>query len=453
MSTSPPYVDALARFASRTRFEDLPDRVVTRAKHALVDTLAVIAAGMRMPELRALAAKQLDGAASGHAWLVGAGVRANPLDAAMLNGTAGAFLDFDEGNTRAHGHPGIQVLPAALAVAQTRGASGRDFLTAFLVGYEIGGRIGAASQMRLIVNPHGTFGVTGAAVAVARLTGLAPDRYRELINIAGSTAIAANRNTMKNGATVRNWYAGHSGFMGQQAVRLVEAGFTGPLDGPGTTFGMVLGEAFDPAVALEGLGRDWLIESSYLKLHPTARYAHSAIDALLDALPDHPAQWPRADDIERIDVRAYRLAAFLAAKDITHWFGTRFSVPFALATIVHHRRSGLDCFDERAIRVPAIRTLTERVQLSEDDAFTAEYPRRQRVELRVVLRDGRVLEGRCEITSGEPERPHPPGALEAKYDALAVPIWGERGARALYEQCMTLDRVANLRDFPHGLEP
>src|SRR5919202_1367451 len=100
--------------------------------------------------------------ASGSSWVIGTGRRAAALDAALLNGTAGTWLELDEGNLFAKGHPGIQVVPAAVALAQERGSSGADLLAAVALGYEISARISRAANVRLSVHPHGTYGVIGA---------------------------------------------------------------------------------------------------------------------------------------------------------------------------------------------------------------------------------------------------------------------------------------------------
>ncbi len=105
--------------------------------------------------------------------------------------------------------------------------------------------------------------------------------------------------------------------------------------------------------AIAGLGSEWLIAQSYFKLHPIGRYAHSAIDALEDLLAKVAGGRLDIAQIERIEVRAYMLAASLAGKNIVSSFGARFSVPFALASILYHGRSGLKSFDEAAVANPA----------------------------------------------------------------------------------------------------
>jgi len=446
----PDYLEQLAAFVGTTPYDAIAPQVLARTKEILVDTLPVIATGMRTPQLVALSSKQIAAAAPGTAWVIGSGRTSNRLDAAMLNGIAGAWLDYDEGNFLANGHPGMQVIPAALAVAQELHLGGRELLATIALAYEVVARIGMATKIKLIINPHGTFGVVGAALATARLTGLPPARLRDLASLAASSCMATNRHTMLDGATVRNWYAGHSGFMGQMAVRLAEAGFSGPADGVNTTFSLVLGDGFTPAVAVDRLGERWLLTEGYLKLYPTARYVHSAIDALFDALALAPGGRLDPTRIARIDVRAYRLAAYLANKTPKDWFGTRFSIPFALATLLVGGREGLDAFSDEAVADPAVMALASRIEVEEDAAHTAVYPAEQRVTLRIDMQDGSHYAGRCAITSGEPTRPHDPAALAHKYRTLAEPLWGTARAARLHEALMNIEDckdVSRLVDF------
>lgn len=444
VSEPPDYLDRLARFVGETRAAAIPAPVLERTRQILADSFAVYAAGMQCPELVALGERLRAAGAPGRAWVIGAGSTTNALDAAMLNGTAGAWLDFDEGNTLANGHPGVQVIPAALAVAQERAIGGREFLATVALAYEVVARIGMATTPKVIVNPHGTYGVVGAALAVARLSGMAPARLRNLASLAASACMATNRHTMRDGATVRNWYAGHSAFMGQMAVRLADSGFSGPADGVNTTFSLVLGEGFAPEAAVDGLGERWLLTEGYLKLYPTARYAHSAIDALFDALSRVPGARLDPQAIERIEVRAYRMAAYLANKAPKDWFGTRFSVPFAIATLIVGGRDGLAAFGNEAVADRRVMDLAGRVEPIEDAQFTAAYPAAQRVAITIRMRDGSVHTGHSEITSGEPQRPHDPAALERKYRDLAEPIWGAARAAQLHDAIMRIDACADV---------
>jgi 2-methylcitrate dehydratase PrpD len=441
------YLQELAAFACRTRLADLPAKVLERTRWVLADSLPVIAAGMQQPEMRALLRF---GFRRGRSWVLGTGQRADCLDAALLNGTAGTWLELNEGNLIAKGHPGIQVVPAALALAQESGASGEALLMSIAVGYEVSSRISRAAQMKISVHPHGTWGTLGAAVAAARLKGFGERRMVELINVSATMGMATSRQTLLDGATVRNIFTGHSGYMGLTAARLVECGFTGEADSPASVYGKVLADGFDPAKATENLGREWILGQGYFKLHPTGRYVHSAIDALEDALSGGPLDIAR---IERIDVKAYKLAAMLKEQRVTSSFGARFSVPFALATILYHGRSGLAAFEQAAVDNPQIQALAARVHVQEEASHTARYPTEQVVDLRIVMSGGQVREGHCTITKGEPARPHTPEELRAKFMQLGAPIWGEAVAQRLLGGCLELEQEPDFSRFAEGFDP
>jgi 2-methylcitrate dehydratase PrpD len=240
--------------------------------------------------------------------------------------------------------------------------------------------------------------------------------------------------------------------MGLMATRLIECGFTGEIDSPATVYGKVLSDTFDPAKVIAGLGSEWLIAQSYFKLHPTGRYVHSVIDALDDLLAQAPGARLDAGQIERIEVRAYALAAMLAEKHVVSSFGARFSVPFALASILVHGRPGLKCFEDAAVANPQIQALAQRVDMREDKTFTARYPAEQPVTLRIVLKDGAAFEGRCGVTKGEPANPHKPEELRGKFFDLGEPVWGGSVTRSLFEGLMDLENIASFGEFSKRFE-
>ena len=445
--STPPYLEELSDFICSTALADIPAAAKDRARWVIADCIPVIAAGMQQPEMRALVARHLEHGASGTAWVIGAGRRAGALDAALLNGTAGTWLELDEGNLFAKGHPGIQVVPAAIALAQERGASGADLLLAVALGYEASARVSRAAQVRLSIHPHGTYGVMGAAIAAGRLKGFNAGQMRELLNVAATMGMATSRQTLLDGATVRNIFTGHSGYMGLTAARLVECGFTGEVDGVGNVYGKVLSDSFKREAVTSGLGSEWLITQNYFKLHPTGRYVHSAIDALEDLLRNVPGGRLNIDLIKAIRVRTYMLAAMLAEKNVVSSFGARFSLPFALASILYHGRSGLASFDEQAVANPKIRALTALVDLQEDERHTARYPDEQPCDLLITLTDGTTLEGHCTVMKGEPANAHRPEELARKFFELGTPVWGEAITKRLFEGLGNLESIPDFGAF------
>lgn len=443
----PPYLDTLSHFLCSTTLDGLTAEAMERARWIIADCIPVIAAGMQQPEMKAFVAKHLASAASGNAWVIGAGRRTAAIDAALLNGTAGTWLELDEGNLFAKGHPGIQVVPAAIALAQETRISGADLLLAVALGYEVSARVSRAAEVRLSIHPHGTYGVMGAAIAAGRMKQFNAAQMRELLNVAATMGMATSRQTLLDGATVRNIFTGHSGYMGLTAVRLVECGFTGEIDGVGNVYGRVLSDTFDREAVTSGLGTQWLITQNYFKLHPTGRYVHSAIDALEDLLKNVPGGRLDFHDVREIKVRTYMLAAMLAEKHVVSSFGARFSLPFALASILYHGRSGLANFDEQAVANPEIRALAALVDLREEEEYTARYPQEQRCDLQIALADGTIWEGRCTVMKGEPANPHRPEDLEKKFFDLGMPVWGEKVTKQLFAGISGLENIPDFGAF------
>jgi len=436
------YLDQLCDFLAGCRFADLPAEVISHSRVVAADTIAAIAAGAQEPEVRKLTAGQT-GVASAPASVIGSGLRNEPQKAAFLNGTAGTFLEMDEGNQYCRGHPGIHALPSALAFAEANHLSGAELIKAMVLGYEVGARIGIASQLRPSMHPHGTWGTVGAAVAVAALAGADAATMRRTINVASSLGLATSRQTMLQGGTVRNSYAGVSGQMGLLARDLVEAGFTGERDGLASIYGQVVSESFAPEAMTDGLGDRWEIARNYFKRHSCCRYNHGALDALAKVSAQRPGGL-KADDIEHVDVVTYSLAAQLSGKDPQNTLAGKFSVPFAIATTIINGSSGMMSFTLDQVGNEAIKALAARVDVREDPKLTAMMPRFRPAEVTVTFRDGTRLSGSAKTNRGDSEDPYSDTEITEKYFELTARAWERPTAEAIYADIMRLDEIADV---------
>lgn len=138
------------------------------------------------------------------------------------------------------------------------------------------------------------------------------------------------------------------------------------------------------------------------------------------------------------------MAASLAHADVRSEFGARFSLPFALASLLCHGRAGLDNYDAAAVADPKIRALARRVEVAEDPDFTRAFPARQPTEVTVVLADGVELSHRTDFHPGEAQNPLGPHAARDKFLALAAPVWGRPTAERLYDRVLDLERVSDV---------
>ena len=425
------YLDRLSQFATQLDYRALDEQVQEQVGWILADTVAAMAAGSAEPEVQAIAKRQPQAQAAD---LIGLNRRSTCEAAAFINGTAGTFLEMDEGNRFSRGHPAVHVIPAALALSQERAASAQDFLAAIVVGYEVGSRLGAASQLRGSMHPHGTWGTMGAAAACARIAHLGDQAMRETINIAASLSTATSKQTMLEGGLVRNTYAGLSNRNGLLALELAECGFTGERDGPASLLGQIISERFDPAAVVQDLGQDWHLMHNYFKLHSCCRYNHGTLDAL-----DHlGANLPRAGDIAHIAVSTYHLAAELSDPTPANTLAAKFSVPFAVATRIVHGSSALSSFTWEAVRNRAVLALAQKVVVREDKAMNARLPHERPAHVRMLLTDGSVREAAVGVNRGDDASPYTDAELHGKFMSLCTRVWSPEQAQLLYQATVAL---------------
>lgn len=432
------YLDDFAQFAHGGD----PGEAV-RAKTALIlaDTVGAIVGGAAEPEVQALR-DRLTADAPGPCAVIGTGRTASAAVAALLNGTAGTTLEMDEGNQFAKGHPAIHVMPAILAEAARRDVSGRALLDACAVGYEAAARVGIAGRLRGTMHPHGTWGAIGAAVGVLRLRGAGAGLIREAMNMAASLGSTTSRRTMLEGGTVRNVFAGVSNQMGLLAVELAGVGYSGDSDGVGHVFGKVAGEGFDPAAMTEALGTRWEVMRNYFKMHSCCRFNHAALDALDQIRLAEPALDPAA--VESIEVVSYAFAAELDDPAPRNVLAAKFSVPFAMATVLVNGSSGVQSFTQDKVDDPATRALAARVTVVEDPEMTARLPDQRPARVTLRLTDGRVLSATTETNRGDWAAPYPVEEIKAKYMSLATRGWTEAASASVWDGIHALPEAPSI---------
>lgn len=457
----PPYLKTLSDYICQMRLEDLPPAVTERGCRIVADCLPLTAAGMQIREMREFARRQLACEPKGAASVIGFGVRTEPKIAALLNGTAGTWLEMVEENLYAKGLPAIQVVPAALAIAEEQRASGRDLLLAVILGYEAGCRISRATKTKMALHPSGTFGVICAAVAAAKLLGLDARAMTEVINVSATLGLATSRKAIIDGATVGRVYSGESGYQGILAVEMVQSGITGEVDGTQSVYGSIYADSpevvsripqmpkasFEPERVIANLGTEFLITEGFIKMHACARSIHPALDLIEDVMAHCPGGRLDPREIERIDFNAYISPTTLHGKTPQTPFAARFSLPFAVASLIYHGRGALANFGEEAFANPVIHALAQRVEIRENPEYTKLFPFKQPCDVSVTLKDGRVLEARAEYTRGDPKNPRSTAELTTKFFDVAQLVWERAHAQRIFDGVMALPAMGDVRAF------
>jgi 2-methylcitrate dehydratase PrpD len=449
------YLDRLAALVCAVRFGDLRDGAISASRAVTLDTIGAILAGSRLAEnarLGALAAER-----SGHrtATVIGQAGRAEPMLAALANGTAGVSLEMDEGNRWGGGHPAIHVLPAALAVAEETGAGGQRLIEGLIAGYEVTSRLGGATTQRDNVHSHGTWGTIGAAVAVARVLGLGAAEVRAAINLAASMSPANTWTPCMEGATIRNVYAGRAGLNGILAVHLLRCGYTALRDGPSDVYGTILADRFDAPSTLDGLGAGpvpdvFRIERNYFKFHACCYYNHSTLDAVLAITRQEQV---RPEAIERIDVTSF---PFPAARMIdpapSTMLAAKFSVPYAVAAAIVLGRTDVAAFSDPPREEGRIQNLARHVHLEGNPALSLRSAD-VTAQVAITLRDGRVLSAETTIARGDALNPVQSNERHAKFLSLAAGALGAERSREVVAAVGRLDEMKDVRELTGMLAP
>ena len=355
----------LARRACALRYDDLPPTAIHWAKVGLLDYIGVTVAGSTEPAPR-LALEALGAPGAGASAVFGMGRRLNGLDAALVNGTASHALDFDDCNNTFGGHPSVPLLPALFALADEIGASGRDFMLAYVTGFEVETKIALGVHFHHYTkgwHPTATLGTFGAAAAGAKLMGLDEACTATALAIAASLAsgIKANFGTM-----VKPLHVGHCTRNGLYAAQLARAGFTA---NPDTVFehkqgflNVFNGEGtYDVARMLARWADplDIVDPGIAIKQYPCCGSTHSALDAMLALVRKHDL---KPDQVDRIDVWTHpRRLEHTNRPAPKSALDAKFSVQYCLARAVTDRRIMIEHFEGETYRDAAPQKLLARV--------------------------------------------------------------------------------------------
>ena len=429
-------VKEFANFIEKSADIEIPNATLHSAKLIVADCLGAIVGGMAEPEIRMLAESKGDNVFE----ILDGTKRVADETISFLFGTAGTVLEMDEGHQFAKGHPGMHIFPALLAAARNREFSGEEFLRAFIIGYDVGARIGLASNLNPNMHPHGTWGGLGAAAGLAVMNKMNAQEASEYLNIVSSLTLATSRKTMLEGATVRNSYTGVSNKMAHVGLMLLKAGFTGEQDGIKSIFGSVVSNKFDDKSAVELLGKRFEVSRNYFKLHACCRYNHAALDALWKIIEQH-SEVKNINQIEKIEVQSYNLAAELKDQNPRNVLACKFSVPFAIATTLANLDSGVLSFTENMRTNKNIQNLCQKVTIVEDTNMTGKLPNLRPANVYIQMANGSTFKAQVTTNRGDWQDPYSEEELKQKFISLTTRLWSQKKALNVYSKSMKLEKI------------
>jgi len=430
----------LARRTAGLTFDDLPRPVVDRAKACLLDWIGSALCGSTSPTaaLALGAVRQMAG--TGPATLVGARQAAPPFGAAFYNGAVAAVDEIDDVHEEASLHPGIVVIPAALAMAEGQRASGRRLLTAVVAGYDMVVRVARAAGASHYAYWHttGTCGTFGAAAAAGSILGLDSSAMTMALGLAGTQAAGLWESLNGEATMAKHLHSAKAASSGILAALLAREGFRGSptiLEGP-KGFLAASSEATpeDLKRLTAGYGRPFLITRNFFKRYACCRAGFEGVE-VIERLREADSR--ALETIRRIIVtmKPQRLWLVRNRNPVTA-FDAKFSLPFCMALMARRGRLAAADFTAANRKDPAVRRFMQKIALVADPAC----PVKARIEIQ--FRDGtppHVAEPVCQ----SPELP----AVAQKFVETLTPLLPRPRIERLLSVVDRLDRMESLAEL------
>lgn len=411
----------LARFAATLSLSQIPEAVRRRAEDLFLDWFACVLAGRRGEPVQALERYVERHARAGDAELLTSRRCVDPLFAAMLNAGASHMVEQDDVHNGSVFHAAAVVFGPALAIAQSRNASGAQMLEAIVAGYEVGIRVGEFLGRSHYKRFHttATAGCIAAAATAGRLLDLDAER---MLWAFGSAATQAGGlwEYLKEGAQSKQLHCAHAAMAGITAAELAADGFTGArraLEGTGG-MGAAMSQDADPARLVDGLGSRWTLAESSFKFHASCRHTHPAGDALLALMQreglDH-------DDIAEVCCGVHQSALDvlgpITQPQSVHQ--SKFSMGTVLGLLAVYGKAQLPDFEQNYLE-PRVVALRNKVRMQLDPEVDGAYPARWIGKVWVTSTDGRRFESRIDEPKGDPGNTLSRIELEDKARRLAA---------------------------------
>jgi 2-methylcitrate dehydratase PrpD len=448
----------LARYCNRMKFNDLSDEVIDCVKYRFLDFISVACRGSKEDPSQTTY-RFVREMGKGEGVIVGTREKAPYLYSALANGTSSHSIEMDDVNNEASLHPGVVVFPSALAAGEMAGASGKRFILAVVLGYEVMIRLGSAlgpeNSYKRGFHPTGTCGTFGSSVASSKILGLQEEEILNAIGISGSQA-AGSMEYLAQGAWTKPFHAGWAAHSGMVATLLSRKGFKGPrsiLEGR-DGFLHAYSAGADPSKVLEGIGSSFQILQTSVKIHACCRYMHSPIDAVLKIVKENNL---RPEQVKKITVGVLRAGAHLIAEPIESKYNpqsivdAQFSMPFGAAAALLYGKAGLKEFQPSTIRSKPVGEMMRKVECIVDPELDRTFPKQWRATAEILTEDEKRYSTTVEYPKGDPENPLSWEEMIKRFHDLTGPILKKDQRSKIVEAVERLDGIKDMRKWSSQL--
>ncbi len=438
---------ALVEFVSGLRFAALDAEVRHYARRHLLDTVGVMISGAAADVATRAEAMLATVRPDGRIPVPGRTRRADLLDATFLGGTAAHGIELDDGYRQGSVHPGCAVVPAVLAVGYDIGASGEAVIEATVAGYETAIAIARACHPELRqrgFHPTGACAVFGAAAAAAKLRRLPLPRIADAFGIAASSA-AGLFAFVNGGADIKRLHAGNAACHGVQAALLAEQGVQGPPDVIESRDGFLQAFAFGRTDKARPISVPpsvpFGITDCYIKPYACCRHLQPAVEALIGLCREKNIS---PDEVVRIDVDTYRIAAEHAHTGWGDFASAQLSFPYLIGLALRFRAIRLEHFGEEIRREPMFDEIARKLHVTATPEVDRLYPQLRPARVKVTTVRG-VFAGHAAEALGSRLAPLDDAGLRQKFEELATPALSRARAASLCALLWEINACPNIQ--------
>jgi 2-methylcitrate dehydratase PrpD len=446
-------------FVQDTRFDDIPEDVIALGKKSILDGLGLALSGSVAKSGELVRRHLTDlGLKGGPSTVIGSDMKVTPRFAAFANGVGIHADDYDDTQLavapdRVYGlltHPTAPALPAALAMAEALGRSGRDMLLAYHLGVEVECKIAEAINPRHYqtgFHATATCGTFAAAAAAAKLLGLDAEATARAVSIAASQSAGLRENF---GTMTKPFHAGRSSESGVAAAQLAAIGWTAAdtiLEAPRGFFSAA-GGGYDENAIAGKLGSPWTFAEPgvSIKPHPSGSLTHPGMTEMLRLIRENGI---KAEDVARVRVGTnHNMPNALIHHRPKNELQAKFSMEFCMAILLLEGRAGLNEFTDEVVLRPDVQTLIEKVDFVVDERAEAAGFHKMTTYIDISLKDARVISGVADFGKGSPAHPMSYEEVAEKFRECAeYSRWDGRRAEtvvAMVRDLETLDGIGRL---------
>ncbi|MGA2463783.1 MAG: MmgE/PrpD family protein [Thermodesulfobacteriota bacterium] len=443
----------IAEFVAKTNFDNLPTEAVDATKRAILDTMGVAFAGSAEPASKIITSFVKKFECKPVCGVIMGKIRTSSPNAALANGTMAHTLDYDDTCAGLQGHPSVPLFPAVMALGEEFGCSGKEIITAYVLGVEVWSKIASNMPMLHLKGWHPTaaLGTMGAAAAAAKLLKLDVEKTMMALGLAGSQAAGVGQNF---GTMTKPFHAGNAARSGIVAAMLIKDGFTAAkdiLEGP---MGFPLAFSFDGHQKMdvvkmaENLGDPYAVISPGInvKLFPTCGYTHRAIEALIHLVQEYSF---KPDNIESIDCQVPpRAVKILYRSEPNTGLEGKFSMHFCLAVALNDSKVGLAQVNDEKVKDPVIKELERKVRLrSYPDADEGETGWNRPDVVTVKLKNGSEYCYGVVKAKGSASNPLTWSELLEKYYECGRLVLDDRNLGRIVELIGSLEELRNIKEL------